>query len=149
MDLVLWRHADAAAGHPDASRALTELGHEQAAATARWLVARLPRDFSLFASPALRAQQTARALRTPIRTEPTLTVGASALQLLETVGWDTGEGTIVVVGHQPTLGQAASLLVTGEEADWGFATSEICWIRCGGTSSAIVERFDPGTPRRE
>ena len=149
MDLVLWRHADAAAGHPDASRALTDLGHEQAAATARWLVARLPAGFSLFASPALRAQQTARALRAPIRTEPTLAVGASALQLLETVGWDTVEGTIVVVGHQPTLGQAASLLVTGEEADWGFATSEICWIRCGETAATIVERFDPGASRRE
>jgi phosphohistidine phosphatase len=149
MELVLWRHADAAAGHPDAARTLTELGHEQAAASARWLLARLPSGFTLFASPALRAQQTARALRAPIRTEHTLAVGASALQLLETVGWDTGEGTIVVVGHQPTLGHTASLLISGEEDDWSFATSEICWIHCEDTTADIVERFDPGSSLRE
>ena len=61
MELILWRHAEAADGLPDASRALTAKGLKQAEKMAAWLKARLPDDVHLLVSPAKRAQQTAAA----------------------------------------------------------------------------------------
>ena len=40
MDLILWRHADAAQGGRDLERKLTARGSKQAARMAEWLVAR-------------------------------------------------------------------------------------------------------------
>jgi phosphohistidine phosphatase len=34
----------------------------------------------------------------------------------------------MVVGHQPWLGQVASLLLTGEEQDWTVKKSNAWWI---------------------
>ncbi len=62
MELILWRHAEAAPGSPDAARPLTDRGRSEAALVARWLAARLPRELRLLVSPARRAQETARAL---------------------------------------------------------------------------------------
>ena len=61
MDLILWRHADAEDGADDMARRLTPRGEKQAAAMAEWLRARLPRNYTVLASPAVRAQQTAAA----------------------------------------------------------------------------------------
>ena len=62
MELILWRHADAEDGADDMARRLTPAGEEQAAAMAQWLRAHLPAQYTLLASPAVRAQQTAAAL---------------------------------------------------------------------------------------
>ena len=63
MNILLWRHAEAAAGFPDHERALTEKGRLQAKRMAAWLNARLPPETLVLVSPAVRAQQTARALK--------------------------------------------------------------------------------------
>ena len=42
MDLILWRHAEAEDGVPDAKRKLTPRGRKQAKQIARWLKQRLP-----------------------------------------------------------------------------------------------------------
>ena len=77
MELILWRHADAEEGADDLARRLTKKGEADAAAMAKWLRGRLPRDFTVAASPAVRAQQTAEALGVPIKTDRTLAPGAS------------------------------------------------------------------------
>ena len=64
MDLILWRHAEAEDGSPDAKRKLTARGRKQAKQIARWLKPRLPADARIVVSPALRAVQTAEALAT-------------------------------------------------------------------------------------
>jgi phosphohistidine phosphatase len=33
-----------------------------------------------------------------------------------------------VIGHQPTLGQVASLLITGEKQDWTIRKGNVWWI---------------------
>ena len=78
MDLILWRHADAEDGADDLARRLTAKGHKQAAAMARWLRAHLPKDYTVVASPAVRAQETAQALEPKIVTDITLAPGACA-----------------------------------------------------------------------
>src|SRR5260221_473787 len=77
MELILWRHADAEDGADDMARRLTPQGERQAAAVAQWLQAHLPERYTVVASPAVRAQQTAAALGATIVTDETLAPGAS------------------------------------------------------------------------
>ncbi len=128
MDLILWRHAEAEDGTPDAKRPLTERGRKQAKQVARWLAKRLPADVRILASPAARAVQTAEALGRSFEQFAKLGAGASAASLLGAVGWPHAGGTVVVIGHQPTLGRAAALLLTGDAADWSVRKGALWWF---------------------
>ena len=136
MDLILWRHAEAEDGVPDADRALTKKGHKQAATVAAWLEDRLPKRSRVLVSPATRAQQTAAALRRPYTTTPEIGVGASAAEVLDAAGWPDAGDTVIVVGHQPTLGRVSALLLAGSEADWSIKKGALWWftrrVRDGG-----------------
>ena len=112
MELILWRHADAEDGKPDGERRLTDKGHKQAARMAKWLAARLPEEYVVLASPAVRAQQTALALVKDFKTVPDLGTASSAQDLLRACGWPRG-GTVVAVGHQPTIGEVGRTAVDG------------------------------------
>jgi hypothetical protein len=96
MELILWRHADAELGQPDGERRLTPKGLKQAARMAEWLAARLPDDYVVMASPAVRAQQPARALSTDVKTVPDFGTASSAKDLIRACGWPRG-GTVVAV----------------------------------------------------
>lgn len=128
MNLVLWRHAEAHPGYPDSDRPLTAAGVRQAAATAQWLASRLPAQYQVIASPALRAQQTARALTAAFRTDNAVGTAASPDQILQTVAWPYGDETVIVVGHQPTLGAVAALALTGKTYGWAMATGALWWL---------------------
>jgi phosphohistidine phosphatase len=128
MDLILWRHADAFDGVPDMQRALTAKGSKQAKDVAKWLNARLPADARILVSPAVRAQQTAEALERPFQTVAELAPGADATAILLASGWPEGAGTVLVVGHQPTLGQAAAMLLFGEERELSLKKGGLVWL---------------------
>ena len=134
MDLILWRHADAEDGAPDLARRLTPQGEQQAQRVAAWLRTQLPRDLALRVSPALRAQQTARALREDFETVYELAPGASVGAILKVAG---NQGTVVLVGHQPDLGQAIAYLLCGEARDWSVAKGAIWWIK-GRSVKAVI-----------
>ena len=141
MNLILWRHAEAEDGAPDAKRKLTPRGRKQAKQVAHWLKKRLPADARILASPAVRAVQTAQALELPFEEAPKLGTGASASSLLGTAGWPQAGGTVVVVGHQPTLGRVAALLLTGDAADWSVRKGALWWftyrIRNGNAETVL------------
>jgi len=128
MDLILWRHADAEDGVPDASRKLTAKGEKQAQQMGHWLKARLPEKFRILASPARRTQQTAQALSKAFETVKSIGPGADAIAVLAAAGWPDAKGAVVVVGHQPTLARVAAFLLAGEEADWNMKKGSIWWI---------------------
>ena len=128
MDLILWRHADAEEGVPDLARKLTAKGHRQAGHVATWLLQRLPSKFAVFASPAERAQQTARALDVPFRTVEKLAPGAPVAEILETADWPERKGAVIIVGHQPDLGRTAAWLVGGKPADLTIKKGGLWWI---------------------
>ncbi len=112
MDLILWRHAEAEYGPPDLERALTAHGERQAAAMAAWLRTHLPEDTRILVSPARRTQQTARALSKQFDTVAALSPGASIGDVLAVCGWSgPAQGSVLVVGHQPTLGEVAGHLL--------------------------------------
>jgi phosphohistidine phosphatase len=141
MELILWRHAEAEDGVPDGERELTKKGHKQAAAMAAWLKERLPKRARILASPAKRAQQTAAALEARFTTVREIGVGASAAEVVEAAGWPDAGGTVIVVGHQPTLGRVAALLATGAEADWPIKKGAVWWfarrVRDGGAQVVL------------
>ena len=145
MDLVLWRHADAEDGANDAARALTRKGHKQAARMGAWLDARLPKSARMIVSPAVRAQQTANALKRDVETSDHVNTGAHARDVLKAAGWPGGEGTVVVVGHQPTLGAAAALALTGKPVQWHLKKGAIWWISAeeGESAPTVVAVMTP------
>src|SRR5688500_11640004 len=134
MELILWRHADAEDGYDDLARKLTPKGRKDAERVAKWLLRHLPAGFEVVASPAARAQETAAALRARIRTEPELAPGASVNDVLKAAG---RTGTVVVVGHQPDLGQAIAHLIGGSEAEWRSQKGALWWIE-NGLVKAVV-----------
>jgi phosphohistidine phosphatase len=127
MDLILWRHAEAEEGGADLARQLTPKGEQQAALVARWMLSHLPRDFRAIASPAVRAQQTAKALTVPFEIEKLLAPGASVANILRAAGWPR-QGTVVVVGHQPDLGRVAAHLVAGANTEWRIDKAALWWL---------------------
>jgi phosphohistidine phosphatase len=128
MELILWRHAEAEDGLPDAARELTRRGRRQAAHMAAWLRPRLPRKTLVIASPATRTRQTAEALDLPFETDRRLGVGASAADVLGAIGWPDRARALVVVGHQPTLGRIAALLLSGAESEWAVKKGAVWWL---------------------
>ena len=128
MDLILWRHAEAEDGVPDTARRLTPKGEKQAQKVAKWLKERIEAPMRVLVSPTVRTQQTASALTTKFETSDEVGVSTSAQQVLWAVGYPNAAGTMIVVGHQPTLGQVAALLLTGEEAEWDIKKGAVWWF---------------------
>jgi phosphohistidine phosphatase len=128
MDLILWRHAEAEPGEPDSDRRLTPKGAKQAERVASWLERHLPETCRILVSPAERAQRTAAALGRRFRTVDELAPGASAAALLDAANWPNAREPVLIVGHQPTLGGVASLLLAGEEAYWSMKKGAVWWL---------------------
>ena len=132
MELILWRHAeahDAKEGQDDLERALTPRGEKQAACMSAWLERQLPQGLRVVSSPARRTEQTAQALGRKYKLRAELLPDGTPTDLLELVQWDKGNGAVLVVGHQPLLGQtAAHLLGLGQEA-CSIRKGAVWWLR--------------------
>ncbi|HXA46185.1 MAG TPA: histidine phosphatase family protein [Burkholderiaceae bacterium] len=128
MELILWRHAEAEPGEPDEGRALTPKGHKQAWKMAEWLDQNLPNTCRILVSPTRRTVQTAEALGRKFKIHPGLAPDATPEGILSVVNWPDGREPVLVVGHQPTLGQVAALVLTGNVQDWTIRKSTALWI---------------------
>ncbi|RRD58514.1 histidine phosphatase family protein [Comamonadaceae bacterium OH2545_COT-014] len=146
MDLILWRHAEAhdpQPGQSDLDRALTPRGQRQAARMAQWLHRRLPADTRILASPARRTVQTVQALhalgrashpRRPWQPHEALAPGAAPAHVLTLAGWPESQHPVLLVGHQPTLGQTVADLLGEPQgqagpADFSVKKGAIWWLR--------------------
>lgn len=129
MELILWRHVEAADTHPDMERELTDRGRKQAARMADWLNPRLPPDIRILASPAIRAIQTAQALGRDYDVVPELAPGAQAAAVLAVAGWPDAAYPVLIVGHQPTLGQVAMQILTGQPGDTAVKKGGVWWFQ--------------------
>ncbi|MEK7836021.1 MAG: histidine phosphatase family protein, partial [Pseudomonadota bacterium] len=78
------------------------------------------------------AQQTARALTPEFRVVEEIGTGAAAEDLLRACGWPKAGHALVVVGHQPTLGEVAAWLLTGTRGQWNLKKGAVIWIAGGG-----------------
>ncbi len=141
MNLILWRHAEADKGVPDSARRLTLQGQRQARKIARWLAKRLPEGTIVIASPARRAQETAAALVRRFETHAALAMSSEARAILEAAGWPGESGrTVVLVGHQPLLGSAALLALSGRPGALELAPAALVWLesRSGASEEGVL-----------
>jgi len=137
MDLILWRHAqahEALPGCDDLSRQLTHKGEGQAVRVAAWLDRQLPQSARVLVSPAKRAEQTARALGRKFKLRDELVPGSSVDEVLALIKWlpESGpphKGTLLLIGHQPTLGQLAARLLGINEQVCDIRKGSIWWLR--------------------
>jgi len=128
MELILWRHADAEPGKDDAKRALTDKGQKQAARVAKWLKPRLTGDWKILVSPTTRTRQTADALGLKYDTRITIGPDSSVSAILREAHWPDSESNVLVVGHQPILGQIAARLISGQNGDLAIRKGSVWWF---------------------
>jgi len=132
MDLILWRHAEAVVERSDLDdleRPLTPKGERQAQRIAEWLNQRLAHSTRILVSPALRCQQTARCLGRPFKTVAALAPNQDAQALLKAARWPDGSEPVLIVGHQPTLGFTAALLLAELMQPWAVKKGAVWWLR--------------------
>jgi phosphohistidine phosphatase len=131
MDLILWRHAeafDAEPGEDDMERALTPKGQKQARRMAEWLTSQLPEGCRILVSPAKRTIQTVEPLKRKYKIVESLAPGADAEDVLDAANWPNAKEPVLVVGHQPTLGQVAAVLLSGQPQDWEMKKANAWWL---------------------
>lgn len=132
MDLILWRHAEAVELDlvgDDMARYLTPRGEKQAARMATWLDRQMPGGARIVSSTAVRAEQTAHALGRKFKTSAALAPLASPEQLLALAQWPDAKGCVLVVGHQPTLGQVISRLLGLQADECAVKKGALWWLR--------------------
>lgn len=133
MDLLLWRHAeafDASAEQPDDMlRPLTPRGIKQAQRMAKWLDQHLPDGTRILCSPALRCESTAAALGRKYKLCQELAPDGDSQALLALAQWPDARTPVLVVGHQPTLGQVAGQLLGSLEQALSVRKGALWWLR--------------------
>ena len=132
MDLIFWRHAeafDALEGQDDLSRTLTPKGEKQAVRMSQWLDRQLPDGIRVMSSPAVRCEQTVKALGRKVKYKSELLPNASLDDLLVTAGWPDSKMSVLIVGHQPVLGQAVAYLLGIPGGDCSVRKGAVWWLR--------------------
>ena len=136
MDLILWRHAEAEDWLPgeeqsglDLDRSLTQRGEKQALRMAAWLDRQLPGGTRILVSPARRCEQTALALGRKYKIRSELAPDATPAQLLELVQWPAHKYPVLVIGHQPILGQTIALLLALKDSECAVKKGALWWLR--------------------
>lgn len=132
MNLILWRHAEAhelQEGGDDLNRTLTPRGEKQAKRMGQWLDRQLPDGTRILVSPARRTEQTALALGRKYKVRPELAPDGSVAQLLEVVQWPDDKATVLVIGHQPALGQTISQLLGLNASACAVKRGAVWWLR--------------------
>jgi len=140
MDLIFWRHAEAEderEGLPDVDRPLTERGEGQAVRVGAWLRRHLPDDTRVLCSPALRCQQTALRLGWSFALSDDLAQGRSSSDLLRAAQWPDAPRPVMIVGHQPALGNALAQLLRLKHGNCEIAKGAAWWLRTRERNGAV------------
>src|SRR5689334_17509196 len=143
--LVLLRHAKAehTPGVADAERRLTGRGHEDAQAAGAWLAGqRLVPDL-VVASPSRRTRETWHAVATALGAgathvsaayEPRVYTAGDGEDLLDVVReTDDKYGTVLLIGHNPTMSALSALLDPGGGPADGLRTGGLAVHRVSGS----------------
>jgi phosphohistidine phosphatase len=129
VDLLLWRHAEAEEGTPDSERTLTPRGLKQSQRMAKWLDQHAPANLRTLVSPAVRTRQTIEAWNHDYEITAAVGLDATPQSLLEAAQWPTTEEAVLIVGHQPTLGQVAALLLRNDDNTLSFRKGALWWFQ--------------------
>ncbi len=125
----------------DIDRALTKGGRKDAAKMAKWLNQHLPKNTEILCSPARRCLETAATLndesnyknlhatRYEIKQAKFLGVDSTVEAIAEQVVNDDSSKTILLIGHQPNLGQLIAKLLGMDEATCVVKKGSVWWLR--------------------
>lgn len=142
MNLLLMRHGEAvddSDGQGDGARWLTARGRRVTREVAAH-VARHHPPSAVITSPLVRATQTAEILVAAVGLEGEVTVdkllaAGDVAGILRGLARHRGEGTVAVVGHEPTLSILVQRLL--EDHRWpGFEKSGVCALAWSGEGRA-------------
>lgn len=153
--LYLVRHgiaAPASAKTSDADRSLTEEGTRKTTSVAHGLRTLSVKPDVILSSPLRRAQETAEILasvltpKVSVGIHPSLAFGHAPQDVLRSLRPHSGAGQLMLVGHQPDMGELASFLLTGSAniASLPFkkaATAAITVASLPPRSSGVLEWF--------
>ena len=150
--VLIMRHGEAAPGFPDHARLLTPRGERVAETMARWLASRVEQGEltlpMLYASPYVRAQQTAQrisdALGVPLNTLSFITPEDPPSDVSEWLLTHRDDAPIMLVSHMPLVGDLAGLLVEGAPSQGvGFPTAAIAELEADvwAAGCAQLKRF--------
>lgn len=150
MDLIFWRHAEAFEpldGQDDLSRTLTPKGEKQALRMSQWLDRQLPEGVRIISSPAVRCEQTVKPLGRKVKFKSEILPNASLDDLLVTSGWPESKMSVLIVGHQPVLGQAIAYLLGLPNGECSVRKGAVWWLRSrvrdGITQTIVVSVQTP------
>jgi phosphohistidine phosphatase len=150
MDLIFWRHAEAFEpldGQDDLSRTLTPKGEKQALRMSQWLDRQLPEGVRIISSPAVRCEQTVKPLGRKVKYKSEILPNASLDDLLVTSGWPDSKMSVLIVGHQPVLGQAIAYLLGLPNGECSVRKGAVWWLRSrvrdGVTQTIVVSVQTP------
>lgn len=148
MHLVLFRHGIAELSRPDlpdADRCLTPEGIQRTAKAAEGLLHVIDSPDLVLTSPKRRARQTAMLLSDVCDRSPTVfhpLADAPAEAIAEALSEVQVEGTLVLVGHEPTLSALAEWLA------FGRITGRLSLKKAGAIGLDLpeeqIDRFEPG-----
>lgn len=143
MQLILWRHADAEDAGPegDDARRLTKKGRKQAERMAEWLGARVGEDWRILVSPAKRALETVKPLDLPYEVSDAVGTSATVSSVLRAAGWPRGDRPVMVVGHNPTLGEIAQRLTGGGGVI--FRKGAVWWFEARDDAAVLKAVMSP------
>ena len=96
---------------------------------AAWLDRQLPDGTRVVSSPARRCEQTVLALGRKYKVREELAPDTTAEALLESAGWPNGKSVVLMVGHQPSLGQAIARLLGLQQDSCPVRKGAVWWIR--------------------
>ena len=135
MKVCIVRHGSAEIGaDEDSQRSLTEKGRQQAQGAGRWLATLVAdgvvaNDAKIFASPYLRARQTAEAIAEAssltLSEFADITPHGKVERIVEKLIRE--EKDIILVSHLPLVGRLAAKLVDGQIYDQPWSPAE-CWL---------------------
>lgn len=136
MDIYIVRHGiaeEVASGGGDSARALTQEGRQKMKEAAKGFVKLQPEVQRIFASPLVRAKQTAEILAAQLKKSveeiKELSPGFSPSQVCERLISLKKAGSIMLVGHEPNCSELASYLLEGSTGtSIEFKKGAICLI---------------------
>jgi len=134
-NIIVWRHAEADLVEKDThtldmARELTTRGQRQAKRMARWLKLYLPKETMLLCSPAVRCVQTAGALNCKVTIEQAINPNAKLSEILDVLtSLESSQLNVLLVGHQPWLGQLVTHLTGFSGAELNIKKGAIWWLR--------------------
>ena len=148
IDLVILRHGEAAAAHPDRDRALTEYGKQQVSGQYQWLLEQGFKPELILHSPYRRTTETASLSSTcfpeaVLQEEPLITPGGDPTMVTSLIP-ALGKQQILLASHMPIVAHLTAVFLP-EMPVFHYPVAGLCWLQIAedGSSAKLLHKHWP------